>query len=144
MPCVSLLGGTPTATRLKQLASEVPTTRNHLHILLHQGGMPPPIREETETTLRERQTAFDGMVSTANANAVQFSIINVLSDKELAERLWGLDEQQVWLEAMEDSITRELQKYESESSTIRQQNTTMQAAALNARMSQPLKKTLGE
>jgi hypothetical protein len=133
-----------TATRLKLLASEVPTTRNHLHVLLHQGGMPAQIKQDTESTLLARHTALDGMVSTASDSSVRFSDLEALSDKELAERLWGLDEQQVRLEAMEDTITHELHKYESESLTIRQQNTAMQAAALNATMSKPLKNKLGE
>jgi hypothetical protein len=134
-----------TATRLKSLASEVPTARNHLHVLMHQGGMPAEIRAETEETLRQRQTAFDNMVSTAGSNAVQFSDLESLSDKQLAERLWGLDEQQIRLDALEDSITYELKKYETESMTIRQQQTAMRAAALNAQLTpRPLKNKLGE
>ena len=135
---------TVTATRLQLLASEVPPARNHLHVLHQQGGMPAETKRDTESTLLARHTALDGMVSTASINSVRFSDVGALSDKELAERLWGLDEQQVRLEAMEDTITRELHKYESESLTIRQQNTAMQAAALNAQLSKPLKNKLGE
>jgi hypothetical protein len=132
------------ATRLKQLASEVPTTRNHLHELLHQGGMPDPIKAETESLLHSRNTALDEMVETASASSAQFHDLEALSDEELSQRLWTLDVEQVRLEAMEDTITHELRKYETEISVLRQQNTTMHAATLNAQMSRPPKKLLGE
>ena len=128
-----------TATRLKQLASDVVPTRNHLHVLLHQGGMPAPIKQETEDTLRDRHTALDGMVSAASASSAEFHDLEALSDKELSKRIWKLDVEQARLDAMEATITRELEKYESESSMIRQQNTTMHAAVIGAKMSQPPK-----
>jgi hypothetical protein len=68
-----------------------------------------------------------------------------MSDGDLIGRLWRLDEHQEQLEVMRDAITYELNKYETESLTIREQNTAMQAAALNAQMTpRPLKTTLGE
>ncbi len=133
-----------TATRLKELATEVIPARTHLHVLLHQGGMPATIKQETEAALRSRHTVLDGMVETASASSAQFHDLGALTEKELSKRIFDLDVQQVRLEAIELTITRELEKYERESATIRQQNITMQAAALGATMSKPLKDALGQ
>ena len=123
-----------TAERLKQLASEVPPTRNHLHEFLHQGGMPPQIKADTEETLRIRLAALARTLQIASESALVFSDVQSLSDKQLAERLWGLDEQQERLAAMRDAINFELNKYQAESQTIREQDTALQAAALNAKL----------
>jgi hypothetical protein len=109
-----------TAERLKQLAFEVPPTRNQLHILLGQGGMPPEVKLQAAETLRAQLTALEGMLQTASESALKFSDVESLSDKQLAERLWSLDEQQERLAAMREAINFELNKYETESQTIRQ------------------------
>ena len=134
------------ATRVDQMAVLIPTARTQLHVLLGQGGLPPQLKEATDKTLTERRAALSNMVDKAGfvvpaePNAV--SPLLALSDSELTARLWELDKLQVQLEAMRDAITEELGRYETESATLRQQRTAMQAASLAGRL--PLKTKLGE
>jgi hypothetical protein len=65
-----------------------------------------------------------------------------LSDAELAACLWKLDSYQAQLESIRDAITQDLDFYQTESVTLRQQKTAMQAAAVAGRP--PLKTKLGE
>jgi hypothetical protein len=64
-----------------------------------------------------------------------------LSDADLTARLWKLDSYQAQMESIRDAITQELDFYTTESVTLRQQKTAIQAAAAAAR---PLKSKLGE
>jgi hypothetical protein len=135
------------ATRVEQMAKLIPPKRTHLHVLMHQGGMPPQVQEETGASLKSRLEAVNEMVNYAGF-AVTFEPDDVspllsLSDEKLTQRLWELDKRLVRLEGMRDAITDELGGYEAEIATRLQQSTAMQAAALGAKLSQPLKSTLG-
>jgi hypothetical protein len=121
-----------TAERTKELASEVPTVRNHLHTVIGQGGMPGEVRARTEEALRIRKEILARMIDEAGVNAVVFSDLEALSDKELAERLWKLDEFEQRLVALRDQIEHELKTDKAESDMLRQQNIALKAAALNA------------
>jgi hypothetical protein len=57
---------------------------------------------------------------------------------------WRLDSHEAQLDVIRDAITEELSGYQAEAPNIREQRATMQAAALNATMSKPLKSKLGE
>jgi hypothetical protein len=137
-----------TVTRLQDLAKAVPTARTQLHILCGQGGLPPEVKEQTEKELQGRLDSLKGwndeasFVVTDQTDAM--APILRLSDKELAARLWRLDMLQVRLDGMREDITKELEGYETESATRRHQRTALQAASLSARLSTPLKSTLGE
>ena len=137
-----------TVTRLQELAKAVPTTRTQLHILGGQGGLPPGVKEQTEKDLLGRLDSLNGwndeasFVVTDQPDAM--APILRLSDKALATRLWRLDTLQVRLDGMREDITKELERYETESATRRQQQTALQAASLNAHLSKPLKSKLGE
>lgn len=137
-----------TVTRLQELAKAVPTARTQLHILCGQGGLPPGVKEQTEKDLQGRLDSLKNwdneasFVVTDQTDAM--APILRLSDKELATRLWRLDTLQVRLDGMREDITKELERYETESTTRRQQQTALQAAALNANLSKPLKSKLGE
>ena len=137
-----------TVTRLRELAKAVPTTRTQLHILCEQGGLPPGVKEQTEKDLLGRLDSLNGwndeasFVVTDQPDAM--APILRLSDKALATRLWRLDTLQVRLDGMREDITKELERYETESATRRQQQTALQAASLNAHLSKPLKSKLGE
>lgn len=131
-----------TATRLEQLASAVIPARTSLHILIGQGGLPPQLKEESERTLADRRARVQEM--SAVALDIIVDDITSISDSLLTSKTWRLDEYQVQLEVMRESITEELTRYENESLTRRQQATAMRAAALNAQMQpQPPKTTLG-
>jgi hypothetical protein len=82
---------------------------------------------------------------TAVANDVAISDLGSMSDMVLTTKIWRLDEYQVQLDVIREAITEELTRYEGESLTRRQQDTTMRAAALNAEITpRPLKDKLGE
>lgn len=122
--------------------------RTQLHILCGQGGLPPGVNEQTEKDLQGRLGTLKdwndeaSFVVTDQTDAK--APILRLSDKELATRLWRLDTLQIRLDGMREDITKELERYETESSRRRQQQTALQAAALNATLSKPLKSKLGD
>lgn len=136
-----------TAKGLIKMAGLVPPARTHLHVLMNQGGMPPQIQEETEAALRDRLAELGHMFEAASLVGKDSPDprpqLLAKSDEELTMLLWIIDKQQVRLEGIREDIGQELQNYERESNILRQQNTTLQAAVLSAKMSQPLKNTLG-
>jgi hypothetical protein len=123
------------AERLEQLAEKIPPARQHLSVLLHQGGMPPQVKEDIETALEARKTRMEDMK--AQADSFAFDGLESAEAGELTRRLWRLDQFLAQLEEIEADILGELNEYNSESQTIRMQNTAMQAAALNANLSRP-------
>lgn len=133
------------ATRVEQMASLVPTARVQVHALANHSVI-PQILAEMEKALADRREGLMQMVDKASFvltdQSDTLAPLVALSDKELTKHLWKLDEQQIRLQAMRDAITQELQRYEAESTTLRQQNTAMQAA-LAAKPGPPLKTTLG-
>jgi hypothetical protein len=128
-----------TAKRLVRLASTVPMARTQLHILCGQGGMPAQIKEETDKTLSDRRASMDEM--SAYANDITRDSLRTLDDDVLTVKLWRMDEYQVKLEVLREEITDELTRYETESTTRRQQQTLMHAGVLAGRP--PPKTTLG-
>lgn len=120
-----------TATRLEQLALQVPVAREHLHVLCGQGGMPEQVKKQTEETLRERRKRMQEISS--YAHSIASSSLAVLLENELTERLWRVDEHEVQLDVIRESITAELNGYETESMTRRQQQTLMHAGMLAGR-----------
>jgi hypothetical protein len=131
-----------TAKRLEQLARDVAVARTQLSVLAGQGGLPPTLQPEFTRTLEERVGAIAKMSAVAGA-LVEKGPTGV-SDSDLTASLWRLDEHQVQLDAMRETITDELNRYEGESLTLRQQRTALQAATLAGKMSIPLKTKLGE
>ena len=95
--------------------------------------------------MRARRKALEGMVEYAGFVVPvlpnQASPVFTLSDADLTARLWKLDSYQAQMESIRDAITQELDFYTTESVTLRQQKTAIQAAAAAAR---PLKSKLGE
>ncbi len=136
------------ATRVEQLARQVPTTRTQMHVLMHQGGLPPEIKAETDATPMTRASSLRVMVEDTMPLVPVLpntdSPLAALSDKALANHLWRLDARQVSIDTMRDSISEELDRYQTEIATLRDQRTTLQAASLTGKLSQPLKTKLGE
>jgi hypothetical protein len=120
------------ATRLKQVALLIPGARNHLSVLLHQGGTPPTVKVEIENDLKQRTERLDQMIN--GALDIVSGDLPRKSDGELTGHLWRLDSHEVQLDMLREAITDELSRYESESLTIREHNAAMQAAALGAKL----------
>jgi hypothetical protein len=135
------------AKRVEQLAKQLVTARTQLSVLAGQGGLPPTLKVQMEQDLAARVEALTRMTDEASFvvtdNPDVTSPLAKLSDAKLIEKLWRLDTFLVRLDAMRDSITTELTSYENESSTLRQQRTTLQAAAVTGRLAQHPKDTLG-
>jgi len=133
---------------LQKIANAVPTARTQLSILAGQGGLPPTVKQKIDQDLRGRLDSLEkwndeaSFVITDQTDAM--APITRLTDKELATRLWRLDTLQVRLDGMREDISNELEQYQTESATLRQQKTVLQAASLNAQLSKPLKDKLGE
>ena len=125
-----------TATRLGEMAGEVPKVRNHLHTLVGQGGMPPTIRTETDETLATRRTRLKEIMDQA-LEIVFGDTLSRASDSELTRHLWRLDAFKEQLDGMREALTGELEGYQREIYTLRQSNNTMQAAVLASKLNQP-------
>lgn len=128
------------ATRVEQLARQVPTARTQMYSLAGQSGMPPPIAEMVNNGLTARVKALENMTNDAGFVLPEAgkttSPLEKLSDEQLTQKLWHLDTLLVRLDAMRDAITEELERYERESATLRRNRNEIQAAALAGRMSQ--------
>jgi hypothetical protein len=125
-----------TATRLDQMAVEVPKVRNHLHVLFGQGGMPPTTRTETDEALATRRKRLKEIID-QSLEIVFGDGITKTPEANLTRHLWRLDAFQEQLNGMRDAITSEIEAHEREILTLRESNTTMQAAAIAARINQP-------
>lgn len=128
------------ATRVEQLARQVPTARTQMYSLAGQSGMPPPIAEMVNSDLTARVNALENMVKDASFvlrdPGMTTSPLEKLSDEELTQKLWYLDTLIVRLDAMREAIAEELERYERESATLRRNRNEIEAAALAGRMSQ--------
>ena len=131
------------ASRADQMAALVPPARTQLYLLLPQGNMPSEIRERTLADLGARHKALNEMIGEASFVVADQPPLSAMKDKELTRRLWNLDRLQVQLDTIRDAITTELEWYETESATLRQQRTALQAAQIAAPRP-PLKTKLGE
>lgn len=121
------------AERLDQIARQVPTARMHLSVLAGPGGKIPT---EVENALKERSERLGGIRK--NALSIVEGEPERMSDQDLTANLRRLDAHEVQMDVMREAITNELSRHESESLTLREQKTTLQAAALHAQLSTKL------
>jgi hypothetical protein len=121
-----------TASRLGNIARQVPAARDLLNTLLDQGGM-PQIEEENEERLQLRSRRLSEIE--ANALEIVSGNLPANTEKELTAHVRRLDSHEVQLDVMREAITEELSGYQAEILIIREQRATMRAAALNATMS---------
>ena len=130
-----------TATSLEPSARAVLRARTDMHVLAGQGGLPPGVKEEAEKTLQDRLEALKGYSGEGSFVLTDDSDVRApllrLSDAELSQRLWRLDRAMERLDAMRETIAGELERYERESATLRQQRTALKAAQITGDLSRP-------
>jgi hypothetical protein len=122
------------ATRMDQMAAQVPPTRSGLHVLIGQSGMPPAIKHEIDEALLARHSRLREMVD--NAKGLAFAGLSGRSETELVANLWRLDAHEAQLDGMRDAITRELEGYDKDALALYQVGTA-QAAVTAAKLNQP-------
>jgi hypothetical protein len=125
-----------TATRLDQLAVHVPSVRGDLHALW--GGMSAAIEGEVTAEMESRRARFKEIVD--GARAIVDDDFTDMPEKKLTQYLFRLDEHEEQLEGMRDSITRELEGYESDRLILQNLGTSM-AVATSARLNRLKPKT---